>query len=103
MAYTNGCARASVLHNILWCGHIEKDSRNSSELALEYLKVTGDLFAVASDTCVFVYGILDQLVSPSLCAFEHVFLPTHRWPSDKCCPKGLLYEIRPDSLVLLLL
>lgn len=47
--------------------------------------MAGNLFAIASDTGVSVNRILDQLIPPSLSAFEHVFLPTHWWPSYECC------------------
>jgi hypothetical protein len=67
-------------------GHTKRalTSRNTSKLVLEYLEVTGDLFAIASNTRVPVDRILNQLIPSSLRAFEHVFLPTHWWPSDEC-------------------
>ena len=47
--------------------------------------MAGNLFAIASDTGVSVNRILDKLIPPSLCAFEHVFLSTHWRPSNECC------------------
>lgn len=53
-------------------------------MLLQYLQMTGDLFAISSDARVSSYGVLDKFVSTAKSTVEHVLFPTHGRPSHQC-------------------